>query len=129
MPILPEDEKPAGVPEQTAPKNLSPQDPVPKEPAPDTPLVDRPLEDSEVSAAPPENPALRPADAAEAVIGGTSPTRWWLYGLVGLAIVIAFLLMLQIFSGAPGTDVVEGTPTSEPVGEQLDQAQPPVPGG
>lgn len=56
---------------------------------------------------------------AEAAVGGTSPTNWWLYGLVGLGIVIAIVLAMQMFSGAPGTDVQPGTPTAEPVTEQV----------
>jgi len=50
-------------------------------------------------------------------MGGTGPTNWWLYGLGALAIIVALLLVLQIFSGAPGTDMQPGTPTSEPVVE------------
>ena len=44
-----------------------------------------------------------------------TPMNWRLYGLVGLAIVIAIVLFMQIFSGAPGTDVAPGSPTAEPV--------------
>lgn len=65
----------------------------------------------------PDNAGIRPAGPAEASVGGTGPTNWWLYGLVALAIVIAFLFVLQIFSGAPGTDVQPGTPTAAPVVE------------
>ncbi len=65
----------------------------------------------------PDNAGIRPAGPAEASVGGTGPTNWWLYGLVALAIVIAILFLLQMFSGAPGTDVQPGTPTAEPVVE------------
>jgi hypothetical protein len=65
----------------------------------------------------PDNAGIRPAGPSEAAVGGTGPTNWWLYGLVALAIVIAFLFLLQIFSGAPGTDMQPGTPTAAPVVE------------
>jgi hypothetical protein len=41
----------------------------------------------------------------------------WLYGLCALAIIVAILLVMQIFSGAPGTDMQPGSPTSAPVVE------------
>jgi len=65
----------------------------------------------------PPDSGLKPADAVEDSVGATSPTNWWLYGLVGLAIVIAILLLMQIFLGAPSTEVQPGTPISEPVVE------------
>lgn len=67
----------------------------------------------------PDNSGIRVAGEHEASVGGTGPTNWWLYGLVALAIVVAFLLVLQVFSGAPGTDVQPGTPTSQPVTEPI----------
>jgi hypothetical protein len=48
-------------------------------------------------------------------MGATSPSNWWLYGVLALAIVAAIVLAMQIFSGAPGSDVLPGTPTAEPV--------------
>lgn len=65
----------------------------------------------------PDGTLLRPTDNPEATVGNTGPTNWWLYGLVGLAIVVALLFLMQMFSGAPGTDVQPGSPTSEPVVE------------
>lgn len=65
----------------------------------------------------PDNAGIRPAGPAETSVGATGPTNWWFYGLLALAIVIAFLFVLQIFSGAPGTDMQPGTPTAEPVVE------------
>ncbi len=62
-----------------------------------------------------DNAGIRPAQPSEAAVGGTGPTNWWLYGLCAMAIVIALLMVLQIFSGAPGTDMQPGTPTAEPV--------------
>ena len=42
------------------------------------------------------------------VIASTSPTNWWLYGLIALAIVVALLFLLQLFNGAPGTRCAAG---------------------
>lgn len=58
---------------------------------------------------------LRPTGDVEAAMGATSPANWWLYGLVAVVIVAGIVLAMQIFSGAPGSDVLPGTPTSEPV--------------
>lgn len=60
---------------------------------------------------------IRPTGDVEAAMGGTSPTNWWLYGVLGLAIVIAIIFLMQMFSGAPGTDVEPGSPTAEPMVE------------
>lgn len=65
----------------------------------------------------PDNSGIKVANEHEPSVAATSPTNWWLYGLVGLAVVIALLLVMQMFSGAPGTDMQPGTPTSEPVVE------------
>jgi len=63
----------------------------------------------------PDGSGLKVAGEHDPTTGGTGPTNWWLYGLGALAIMIAILLALLIFSGAPGTDMQPGTPTSEPV--------------
>lgn len=65
----------------------------------------------------PDGSKLKIADEHEPSLGATSPTNWWLYGLVGLGIVVALLFVMQMFSGAPGTDVQPGTPTAAPVVE------------
>ena len=67
----------------------------------------------------PDGSTLKVAGEHEAVVGATGPTNWWLYGLVGLGVVIALLLVMQMFSGAPGTDMQPGTPTSAPVVEPI----------
>ncbi len=70
----------------------------------------------------PDNSKLKVAGEHEASVGATGPTNWWLYGLVGLGIIIAILLLMQMFSGAPGTDMQPGTPTSAPVVEPVQPA-------
>ncbi|KKB76678.1 hypothetical protein VW35_18135 [Devosia soli] len=65
----------------------------------------------------PPDSEIRPTGDTEAAVGATSPTNWWLYGVVGLAIVVALLFLMQMLNGAPGTDVQPGSPTSEPVVE------------
>ena len=65
----------------------------------------------------PDGSGIKVAGEHEASVGGAGPTNWWLYGLIALAIIIALLLGLQMFSGAPGTDMQPGTPTSAPVVE------------
>lgn len=69
----------------------------------------------------PDGSGLKVAGEHDATTGATGPTNWWLYGLGALAIIIAILLVLQIFSGAPGTDMQPGTPTSAPVVEPVAQ--------
>lgn len=75
---------------------------------------------------------IKVAGEHEESVAATSPTNWWLYGLVGLAIVIAVLLVMQMFQGAPATDVQPGTPTAESVvapvaNPELPVADPVVP--
>lgn len=63
----------------------------------------------------PEEPVV--AGVHKEAVGGTTPARWWRYSLIGLAVVLLILFLMQVFSGAPGTDMQPGTPTSEPVVE------------
>lgn len=63
----------------------------------------------------PDASGIRVAGEHDATVGATGPTNWWLYGVIALAIIIAVLLIMQIFSGAPGTEMQPGTPTSAPV--------------
>ncbi|MBK1796245.1 hypothetical protein JHL21_17290 [Devosia sp. WQ 349] len=60
---------------------------------------------------------IKAADGIEASVGATGPTNWALYGLIALAVIIGILAVLQVFSGAPGTDMQPGSPTSAPVVE------------
>lgn len=69
----------------------------------------------------PDGSDLRPTGDIDAAMGGTSPAQWWLYGALALVVVAGIVLAMQIFSGAPGTDVQPGTPTSAPVTETTPQ--------
>lgn len=71
----------------------------------------------------PRDSELKAAGDHEATVGATGPTNWWLYGLIGLAIIIAIVLLMQVFSGAPGTEVQPGSPVAEPVVEPVTPAQ------
>jgi hypothetical protein len=62
----------------------------------------------------PDDSIVRSARDDEKTLGATGPTNWWRYGLVALGIVALILLLLQLFGGAPGTDVQTGTPVAEP---------------
>lgn len=46
--------------------------------------------------------------------GLVTPASWWRLGLIGLLIVIAVLLVLQLMGGNKGTDVIPGTPITAP---------------
>lgn len=63
----------------------------------------------------PDRSPIKVAGEHEASVGATSPTNWWLYGVIGLAIIVAVLFLMQMFQGAPATSVQPGTPTSESV--------------
>jgi hypothetical protein len=41
-------------------------------------------------------------EEAEAAVEAAGPSGWWLYGLIGLAVIIAILLVLQMLGSAPG---------------------------
>ena len=88
---------------------------VPKQPVPTVAAVDHLIDENGARLDVPDDTPLKVAGEHEESVAATSPTNWWLYGLVGLAIVIAVLLIMQMFTGAPGTDVQPGSPTSESV--------------
>ena len=50
-------------------------------------------------------------EVAEAT-GATSPTSWWLIGLVALLAMAVALFALQHLGGNKGTDVVPGSPVA-----------------
>ena len=87
----------------------------PKTPTPTVANVDYLTDENGARVDVPDDSAIKVAGEHEASVAATSPTNWWLYGIVGLAIVIAVLFLLQMFNGAPATDVQPGTPTSESV--------------
>jgi hypothetical protein len=62
----------------------------------------------------PDDTSLKVATDVEQAVGGTGPTAWWAYGLVGLLIVAVILLALQFLNGNQSTDVVPGTPIAAP---------------
>ena len=74
----------------------------------------------------PDGSGIKVAGEHEPSVGGTGPTNWWLYGLGALAIIVALLLVMQMFSGAPSTDMQPGTPTSAPVVETPASAADPA---
>lgn len=57
--------------------------------------------------------ALIVEDEVERTVGGTGPTAWFRVGIIGVLIVAAILLGLQLLAGGAGTDVVPGTPTTQ----------------
>jgi hypothetical protein len=61
-----------------------------------------------------EDPVLEAETEIARAAGATSPASWWRIGLVVLAILVALVLIWQLLSGNPGTNVVPGTPTSAP---------------
>jgi LPXTG-motif cell wall-anchored protein len=62
----------------------------------------------------PDDTALKIATDVEQVTGATGPTNWWWLSLVGIAIVAAILLLLQMLNGNTGTEMIPGTPTAAP---------------
>lgn len=87
----------------------------PQTPTPTVAQVDSLVDENGARVDVPAGSPIKVAGEHEEVVGATSPTNWWLYGLVGLAVVVALLFLLQLFNGAPATDVQPGTPTSESV--------------
>lgn len=92
-----------------------------EEHAPEVAKVDYLVDENGAKLDVPDGSGLKVAGEHNATVGSTGPTNWWLYGLGALGILIAILLVMQIFSGAPGTDMQPGTPTSEPVVETPEQ--------
>ena len=87
----------------------------PKEPGPKVANVDFMVDENGSRINVPDNSTLKVAGEHDATVAGTGPTNWWLYGLVGLAVVVAVLFLMQMLQGAPATDMQSGTPTSESV--------------
>ncbi len=98
----------------------------PKQPVPTVAAVDSLIDENGSRIDVPDGSQIKVANEHEPSVGATSPTNWWLYGIVGLAIVVAVLFLLQMFNGAPATDVQPGTPTSESVVAPADNPAVPV---
>ena len=62
----------------------------------------------------PDDTALKIATDVEQVTGATGPTNWWRLRLIGIGIVAAILLGLQMLNGNTGTEMIPGTPTAAP---------------
>lgn len=62
----------------------------------------------------PDNSLLAATDDVERSVGGTAPAAWWRFGLIGLGIVAAILLLVQLLGGNPGSDMVPGSPGAAP---------------
>lgn len=74
-----------------------------------------------------QTPHADPAEVvseSEPVAKVATPTQWWSYALIGLAVVIALLLIMQLLMGAPGSAVQSGTPTAAPVVQTPTAPQP-----
>jgi hypothetical protein len=91
----------------------------PKQPQPTVASVDHLVDENGLRIDVPDGSAIKVAGEHEATVAATGPTNWWLYGVFGLAIVIALLFLMQMFNGAPGSDVQPGTPSAEPVVEPV----------
>ena len=87
----------------------------PRQPTPTVASVDSLIDENGSRIDVPNGSPIKVAGEHEATVAATGPTNWWLYGILGLAIVIAVLFVMQMFQGAPATDVQPGTPTSESV--------------
>ena len=95
----------------------------PKQPVPTVANVDVLIDENVSRIHVPDNSPIKVAGEHEDSVASAGPTNWWLYGVIGLAIVIAVLFLMQVFQGAPATDVQSGTPTAEPV---VEPATPPA---
>jgi len=83
--------------------------------APDVAIVDTLVDETGAPVIVPEGSSVRPTSEPEESVGATSPSSWWFYGVLALAIVVALLLVLQMLNGAPGTATQPGSPTAQPV--------------
>lgn len=87
----------------------------PKQAAPTVASVDALIDENGSRIDVPDGSPIKVAGEHEESVASTGPTNWWLYGLVGLAVVVAVLFLMQMFQGAPATDVQPGTPSAESV--------------
>jgi len=87
-----------------------------REPAmsPEVAKVDTLIDENGSKVDVPDDTSLKIATDVEQVTGATGPTSWWRMGLVGIGIVAAILLVLQMLGGNTGTEMIPGTPTAAP---------------
>ena len=78
---------------------------------PDVAAVDFLVDENGSKIEVPEDSMLRVTTDVEQAVGATGPANWWRLGLIGLGIVVAILLILQLLAGKTGTEMVPGTPT------------------
>jgi hypothetical protein len=97
----------------------------PNQAAPTVANVDALIDENGARIDVPSGSPIKVAGEHEESVAATSPTNWWLYGVVGLAIVVGVLFLMQMFQGAPSTDVQPGTPSAESV--VAPAAEPDVP--
>ena len=104
---------------------------VPRQPVPTVAEVDVLIDENGSRIDVPDGTPIKVAGEHDETVGGAGPTNWWLYGLVGLAIVVAVLFLMQMFQGAPATDVQPGSPSAEsvvaPAAEDVPVAEPATP--
>lgn len=81
---------------------------------PEAAKVDRLVDETGATVEVVPESALVIEDEVERTVGGTGPTAWFRVGIIGVLIVAAILLGLQLLSGGASTDVVPGTPTTAP---------------
>ena len=84
---------------------------------PDQPTVaqvDALVDENGARIAVPEAAEVTLARDVEQAVGATGPANWSRIALVIMGAIIAGLLLLQLLSGNPGTDVVPGTPAAAP---------------
>lgn len=86
----------------------------PRKPKPEIASVDFLVDENGSRIDVPDDSTLRAATAVEQSVGATGPASWGRYGLVALGAVVLILLVLQLFGGGAGTDVVPGTPVVAP---------------
>lgn len=96
----------------------------PRQPDPTIAQVDALVDENGARIELPDDTPIKVAGEHDPTIGAAGPTNWWFYGFVGMAIVIAVLFLMQLFQGAPATDVQPGTPTSESVVAPADNPVP-----
>ena len=90
------------------------REPVAANLAPEVARVDTLVDENGNKIDVPEDTALKVATEVEQATGATGPANWWRLSLIGIVIVAAILLGLQLLNGNTGTEMIPGTPTAAP---------------